>query len=76
MAMGYHEYFQLCDDLNAEPLPILNVGLTCQPRAAYDDYVLALEKLSMTDAQWESYLTENRNLDPEKLTKERNLPII
>ena len=71
MAMGYHEYFQLCDDLNAEPLPILNVGLTCQPRAAYDDYVLALEKLSMTDAQWESYLTENRNLDPEKQADER-----
>ncbi len=71
MAMGYHEYFQLCDDLNAEPLPILNVGLTCQPRAAYDDYVLALEKLSMTDAQWESYLTEKRNLDPEKQADER-----
>ena len=71
MAMGYHEYFQLCDDLNAKPLPILNVGLTCQPRAAYDDYVLALEKLSMTDSQWESYLTEKRNLDPEKQADER-----
>lgn len=71
MAMGYHEYFQLCDDLNAEPLPILNVGLTCQPRAAYDDHVIALEKLSMTDAQWESYLTEKRNLDPEKQADER-----
>ncbi len=71
MAMGYHEYFQLCDDLSAEPLPILNVGLTCQPRAAYDDYVLALDKLSMTDSQWESYLTEKRNLDPEKQADER-----
>lgn len=71
MAMGYHEFFQLCDDLNAEPLPILNVGLTCQPRAAYDDYALALEKLSMTDDQWESYLTEKRNLDPEKQVDER-----
>lgn len=71
MAMGYHEYFQICDDLNAEPLPILNVGLTCQPRAAYDDYVLALEKTEMTDAQWESYLTEKRNLDPEKQADER-----
>ncbi len=71
MAMGYHEYFQLCDDLSAEPLPILNVGLTCQGRAAYDDYVIALEKASMTDAQWESYLTEKRNLDPEKQADER-----
>lgn len=71
MAMGYHEFFQLCDDLSAEPLPILNVSLTCQPRAAYDDYVIALEKLSMTDSQWESYLTEKRNLDPEKQADER-----
>lgn len=70
MAMGYHEYFQLCSDLDAEPLPILNVGLTCQGRAAYDDYVLALEKSSMTDGEWETYLTETRNIDPEN-TQER-----
>ena len=70
MAMGYHEYFQLCKDLDAQPLPILNVGLTCQGRAAYDDYVLALEKNSMTDEEWETYLTEKRELDP-KDTKER-----
>lgn len=70
MAMGYHEYFQLCSDLDAEPLPILNVGLTCQGRAAYDDYVLALEKCSMTDDEWETYLTETRNIDPEN-TQER-----
>lgn len=70
MAMGYHEYFQLCSDLDAEPLPILNVGLTCQGRAVYDDYVLALEKCSMTDDEWETYLTETRNIDPEN-TQER-----
>lgn len=70
MAMGYHEYFQLCSDLDAEPLPILNVGLTCQGRAAYDDYVLALKKSSMTDGEWETYLTETRNIDPEN-TQER-----
>lgn len=70
MAMGYHEYFQLCSDLDAEPLPILNVGLTCQGRAAYDDYVLALEKSSITDGEWETYLTETRNIDPEN-TQER-----
>ena len=32
-----HEYFQLCADLNALALPIVNVGLSCQPRAAYVD---------------------------------------
>lgn len=71
MAMGYHEYFQLCRDLQAEPLPILNVGLTCQARAAYDDYVAALEKNSMTDEEWQDYLTNTKNID-EQDTEERD----
>lgn len=70
MAMGYHEYFQLCADLNAEALPILNVGLTCQARNGYDDHVAALEKSSMTDEEWETYLTEVKNYDVDD-TKER-----
>jgi alpha-L-arabinofuranosidase len=65
MAMGYHEYFQLCSDLGAEALPILNVGLTCQARSGYEAHEIALEKLSMTDDEWETYLTEKQNLDPE-----------
>ncbi|MCD7796102.1 MAG: hypothetical protein LUG95_00250 [Clostridiales bacterium] len=60
MAMGYHEYFQLCADLDAEPLPILNVGLTCQGRCSYDDYVTALDKADMTDDEWETYLTDTK----------------
>ncbi|MGN1420691.1 MAG: alpha-L-arabinofuranosidase C-terminal domain-containing protein [Eubacterium sp.] len=70
MAMGYHEFFQLCKDLNAEALPILNVGLTCQGRAAYDDHVIALQKSEMTEEEWETYLTETRNI-PENNTDER-----
>ena len=64
-AMGYHEYFQLCADLNAEPLPILNVGLTCQGRADYDAYVNALRKLNMTDEEWEKLLTDEIHIDPD-----------
>ena len=30
MGLGYYEYFQLCEDLGAEPLPILPVGVSCQ----------------------------------------------
>lgn len=71
-AMGYHEYFQLCKDFAAEPLPILNVGLTCQARAGYDDHVTALKKATMSAEEWENYLTESRNLDPEKNIDERN----
>ncbi len=28
--LGYHEYFQLCEDLGMEPLPILPSGVNCQ----------------------------------------------
>ncbi len=28
--VGFFEYFQLCEDIGAEPLPILNCGMACQ----------------------------------------------
>ncbi|MDR1788504.1 MAG: hypothetical protein LBR16_08680 [Treponema sp.] len=30
--MGFHEYFQLCEDLGAEPVPVLGAGILCQAR--------------------------------------------
>ena len=30
MGLGYFEYFQLCEDLNMEPVPILPCGVSCQ----------------------------------------------
>lgn len=30
MGLGYYEYFQLCEDLNMQPLPILPCGVNCQ----------------------------------------------
>ncbi len=30
--LGYFEYFQLCEDIGAEPMPIVTAGLTCQFR--------------------------------------------
>ena len=32
MGMGYYEYLLLCEDIGAEPLPVVNVGITCQGR--------------------------------------------
>ncbi|MBS1660219.1 MAG: alpha-L-arabinofuranosidase [Bacteroidetes bacterium] len=32
--LGFYEYFQLCEDIGAAPLPILNCGLSCQFDAA------------------------------------------
>jgi len=28
--LGFFEYFQLAEDIGAEPLPILNCGMSCQ----------------------------------------------
>lgn len=28
--LGYYEYFQLCEDINMQPLPILPCGVSCQ----------------------------------------------
>ena len=30
--IGFHEYLQLCEDLNMEPLYVFNCGMTCQAR--------------------------------------------
>ncbi len=30
MGLGYYEYFQFCEDLNMQPLPILPCGVSCQ----------------------------------------------
>jgi alpha-L-arabinofuranosidase len=32
--LGFYEYFQLAEDMGAEPLPILNCGMSCQYNAA------------------------------------------
>lgn len=59
-AMGYGEYFNLCADLGAEPVPCLNVGLTCQGRNGYDINVDALKKLTMSDEEFRQYLIDVR----------------
>ncbi len=61
-AMGYHEYFQLCSDLGAQALPILNVGLTCQARNGYDAHYIAYLKSGMSDQEWEDYMTNVRQM--------------
>ena len=34
--LGYYEYFQLCEDLKAEPLPVLPVGVSCHWKTPYE----------------------------------------
>ncbi len=30
MGLGYYEYFQFCEDIGAEPLPVVPAGVSCQ----------------------------------------------
>ncbi len=37
LGLGYMEYFQLAEDLGAEPLPVMACGVLCQARSDYAD---------------------------------------
>jgi alpha-L-arabinofuranosidase len=43
--LGFFEYFQLSEDIGAEPLPILNVGLSCQFQNTTEDAHVKVEDL-------------------------------
>ncbi len=36
--LGYYEYFQFCEDIGAEPLPVLAAGVPCQNSGASSHY--------------------------------------
>ena len=55
-SMGYHEYFTLCADLGAEPIPVLNVGLTCQGRNGYGEMRDKYKNGAITETDWQEYL--------------------
>ena len=39
MGLGYYEYFQFCEDIGAEPLPVLAAGVPCQNSACHGDLI-------------------------------------
>lgn len=43
--MGYHEFLQMCEDLNAEPLYVINSGVTSQSRRPRYEDITAMGKL-------------------------------
>ncbi len=61
--LGYFEYFQLAEDMGAEPLPILGVGIACQfntgelvPMEDLDPYVQdALDLIEFANGSVDSY---------------------
>ena len=78
LAVGFYEYFCLCDYLDAEPLPIVHAGLMCQGRG---DWKLDIDSPEMeqhiqdimdlieyangsTDTYWGSVRAENGHPEP------------
>lgn len=43
--MGYHEYLQVCEDLDAEPIYVINGGVTSQSRRPRYEDITAMDKL-------------------------------
>ena len=43
--VGYHEYLQMCEDLNAEPVYVINSGVTSQSRRPRYEDITAMDKL-------------------------------
>ncbi|MEG1543237.1 MAG: alpha-L-arabinofuranosidase C-terminal domain-containing protein, partial [Tannerellaceae bacterium] len=42
--LGYHEYLQLCEDLKAEPVYVINSGVTSQSRRPRYEDITAMDK--------------------------------
>lgn len=43
--VGYHEYLQMCEDLGAEPVYVINSGVTSQSRRPRYEDITAMDKL-------------------------------
>jgi alpha-L-arabinofuranosidase len=63
--IGFYEYFCLCEDLGAKPLPTLFAGLNCQVRS--------IQKIATNSREFREYVIQNyldliefANGDPEK----------
>lgn len=77
--VGFHEYLQLCEDLNMEPLYVFNCGMTCQARKEVlmegqdledmlQDTLDAIEyALGSKDTKWGSLRARMGHPEPFKL---------
>ncbi|WP_280746976.1 alpha-L-arabinofuranosidase C-terminal domain-containing protein [Parabacteroides sp. PF5-9] len=74
--MGYHEYLQLCEDLKAEPVYVVNSGVTSQSRRPRYEAIGEMDKLVQdaldaiayanepADSLWGSLRAENGHPTP------------
>lgn len=55
-SLGYYEFFMLCEDLKAEPVPVVNAGISYQDSNGYDEKYESYQNGAMTEEEWQSYL--------------------
>lgn len=55
-AIGYYEYFTLCEDLNASPIPVVSAGISSQSKNGYADMYGKYKNGALTEEEWQSYL--------------------
>ena len=56
--MGFYEYFLLCEDVKAIPVPVIHAGMTNQSSNGYDEKYKKYENGSLTEEEWNEYLSE------------------
>lgn len=68
--IGYHEYFQLCEELFATPIPVVSAGMFPQGEK-YELMAEAYDKLYMTDEQYFTYLENEKGFSRHDKTAMR-----
>lgn len=61
--LGYHEYFEFCEDLGAEPLPVLAAGVPCQNsgrawHGSHDEHTTLGQQDGIPDDMMDQYIQD------------------
>lgn len=55
-AIGYYEYFLLCEELKAFPVPVISAGVSCQSKNGYSEMYEKYKNGALVEDEWQSYL--------------------
>lgn len=58
-AVGFYEYFMLCEDLGAAPIPAVSAGINVRSREDYEKMRVSYENGDLTEKEWQAYLDKS-----------------
>ena len=58
MGLGYYEYFQFCEDIGAEPLPVLAAGVPCQNSSHHHQTGIAGQQGGIPLSEMDAYIQD------------------